>query len=1095
MLVQEPRTIRFRSTAPRNISNLIWTRISAFNPMRASTQLPPVRNPRLLSGAFLGLAVIAVLVFLPVLSSLADGVVANCTEAALREALAGGGAVTFACDGTIVLSSTLSNSLDTVLDGANHQVTISGGTRVRVFYVGTNVHVSLLNLTVADGFARNGAGIFNDGGSTVLSNVIVRNNTALYEAGSQSSGLAEGGGVFNKGGSINATNCTFSRNVAWQTNDVYIELAQARGAAICNATGEVMLKDCRFDSNEATGPPQRYCPRDGCGGAIYNAGTLIALECEFLANSATGGLGAGSGNGGAICNLGQLLVTGGVFHGNAATGTEGSAGLTGFPMDVYHGGPGGSGGKGGNANGGALFNAGVARVADARFTANRGVGGPGGSGGDGGTVFFPPHPGDKTWGGPGGSGGTGGAAYGAICDITAQCVLSNCVLQSNVGIRGDGGAGGSGGSGNYPGPAGARGADGNAAGGIYSIGALLFDCSLIDNVPGGDCFGTFTDAGGNRCSDGSCGFTPFGTVPPSVNPTYCVLYNFGEEATMYHTGPSGPLVLAPDGMLYGCAEGSSKYPSNPAVFSLRQDGTGSSFGLLRYFPGAVGGLQLSGSNLFGISRLAGNNQGSCFRLRTDGTDYTDLVNFQGSLATNPSTDLVLSGAALYGTSYGWGYLDCGEIYSLQTDGSGFKILKQFSGGSDGCSPGAGLSLSGTTLYGATQGAGTTGDQTLFKINTDGSGYTVLQRFNGGSEGFYPVMSVLSDSTLYGTTSWGVLGGDYFATIFRMSTDGTGFTTLKTFSGPPNGGVRVPGLVVMGNTLFGVMSGGGTWNLGTIFKIGTDGNGYAVLKEFNGRDGANPSSQLVLADNSLFGTTPSGGFYGEGVVFQFKLSAPMLALNPASQTTEVGSSVEVVATVSGCPAPVCQWYRNGTNSIPGAKQPVLQLSNIQLRDAGVYSLIAVNELGKCTNSVVISVIPAVERTSVLGIHVTGQPGKSMQIEFADALVSVPLWESLADWTMTNTTEFCFDSSPSSQRYYRAGQPAPAAEPGINLETVPAIKLSGPIGSTLRVDWINPVGPTNAWSTLATITLATNPQLYLDTSASGGPRRLYRIVPAP
>src|SRR5512142_2721761 len=66
-------------------------------------------------------------------------VVTDCTEAALRAAMAGGGTVTFACDGTITLGSTITNAVDTVLDGSGHQVTISGSNACRVFYVNTNV--------------------------------------------------------------------------------------------------------------------------------------------------------------------------------------------------------------------------------------------------------------------------------------------------------------------------------------------------------------------------------------------------------------------------------------------------------------------------------------------------------------------------------------------------------------------------------------------------------------------------------------------------------------------------------------------------------------------------------------------------------------------------------------------------------------------------------------------------------------------------------------------------------------------------------------------------------------------------------------------
>jgi len=297
-------------------------------------------------------------------------------------------------------------------------------------------------------------------------------------------------------------------------------------------------------------------------------------------------------------------------------------------------------------------------------------------------------------------------------------------------------------------------------------------------------------------------------------------------------------------------------------------------------------------------------------------------------------------------------------------------------------------------------------------------------------------------------------------------------------------------------LLGVTRGGGASNSGTLFKLGTDGTGYAVLKEFSGSDGAIPNSQLLLDGNTLFGTTEQGGFYGDGVVFRLNLSPPASGLSPESQTAETGSAVEVTAKLSGFPKPAFQWYFNGTNLIPGATEPILRLYGVKAKDSGVYYLVARNELGACTNYAAISVIPAVQQTRILGVHVSGQPGKTMRLESAEDLSVSPFWGPMAEWTLTNTSGFYIDSSPTyGQRFYRAWQPWPSPAPSISLERLPAITLSGPIGSRLRVDWINPIGPTNAWLALATVTLVRNPQLYIDTGAFESSRRLYRIVPVP
>src|SRR5206468_684286 len=86
----------------------------------------------------------------------ASGVVTNCADADLRAAVTGGGTVTFACDGTILLTNTLTITNSTVIDGSGHTVVISGGGAVRPFVVSSRpVQLTLKNVTVADGFAAN----------------------------------------------------------------------------------------------------------------------------------------------------------------------------------------------------------------------------------------------------------------------------------------------------------------------------------------------------------------------------------------------------------------------------------------------------------------------------------------------------------------------------------------------------------------------------------------------------------------------------------------------------------------------------------------------------------------------------------------------------------------------------------------------------------------------------------------------------------------------------------------------------------------------------------------------------------------------------
>lgn len=89
-----------------------------------------------------------------------------------------------------------------------------------------------------------------------------------------------------------------------------------------------------------------------------------------------------------------------------------------------------------------------------------------------------------------------------------------------------------------------------------------------------------------------------------------------------------------------------------------------------------------------------------------------------------------------------------------------------------------------------------------------------------------------------------------------------------------------------------------------------------------------------------------------------------------------------------------------------------------------------------------------------------------------------------------------SAGSGGTFYRAWRPASfGSAPTLSLAYTPVLTITGTAGSTVRVDYINQLGPTGAWAPLSTLTMTNSPQLYFDTSSIGQPPRLWRIVPAP
>src|SRR4030095_10938739 len=107
--------------------------------------------------------------------------------------------------------------------------------------------------------------------------------------------------------------------------------------------------------------------------------------------------------------------------------------------------------------------------------------------------------------------------------------------------------------------------------------------------------------------------------------------------------------------------------------------------------------------------------------------------------------------------------------------------------------------------------------TVYKVNTDGTGFTIIYNFNGirsKEDGAMPLGDlILSDNTLFGTTSWGGRLGH--GTVFKINIDGTGFTTLHDFTGSKEGRVPVAGLTLSGTILYGTTFEGGLFGDGTV----------------------------------------------------------------------------------------------------------------------------------------------------------------------------------------------------------------------------------------------------------------------------------------
>ncbi|HTL56840.1 MAG TPA: immunoglobulin domain-containing protein [Candidatus Limnocylindrales bacterium] len=234
---------------------------------------------------------------------------------------------------------------------------------------------------------------------------------------------------------------------------------------------------------------------------------------------------------------------------------------------------------------------------------------------------------------------------------------------------------------------------------------------------------------------------------------------------------------------------------------------------------------------------------------------------------------------------------------------------------------------------------------------------------------------------------------------------------------------------------------------------------------------------------------------EGII---PLAPPTIQSSPLTQTVEVGTPADLWVRATGYPL-VYLWYLNNTNLI-SRNTNHLQLTNLQFSQSGAYSVVVTNAFGAVTSSpAMLNVISAVKRTAVPAISVMGETGSSLNVECTDSPGSSSSWRALDTMTLTLLPQYWFDLSTPlpPQRFYRVWQTAtPRVLPSFKrISMVPAITVTGNIGDSVRLDYINAIGPTNAWATLNTLTLTNTSQLYFDVTTPGQPKRLYRLVQIP
>lgn len=255
-----------------------------------------------------------------------------------------------------------------------------------------------------------------------------------------------------------------------------------------------------------------------------------------------------------------------------------------------------------------------------------------------------------------------------------------------------------------------------------------------------------------------------------------------------------------------------------------------------------------------------------------------------------------------------GYRALGVDRDLSQD-----VAHNFASGADGAFPLAALIGDSTgALYGTTNGGGTYGLGTVFRLVPSQNGYRghVLYSFQGNADGSSPDAPLLGDSNglLYGTTVTGGGGTFGYGTVFALVPIRNGYRekVLYRFQGGADG--AGPQGSVIGDRsgdLFGTTYAGGRFGVGTVFQLTPGRSGYTESVPYsfqqNGADGENPTASLLMDQNgALYGTTANGGTFGQGAVFKvipgnihaekvlYSFQPPADGANPYASLIEDGS---------------------------------------------------------------------------------------------------------------------------------------------------------------------------------------------------------------
>ncbi len=213
-----------------------------------------------------------------------------------------------------------------------------------------------------------------------------------------------------------------------------------------------------------------------------------------------------------------------------------------------------------------------------------------------------------------------------------------------------------------------------------------------------------------------------------------------------------------------------------------------------------------------------------------------------------------------------------------------------------------------------------------------------------------------------------------------------------------------------------------WYLNGAIIYGATASTYSILN----CQASNAGSYMVVLSNAA-GSTAS---LAAVLSVTNPAIAPVITLQPQSQTSVIGNTVTFTVLASGTPSPTYQWYNNWV-PITSATSSSLTLNSVQFTDQGSYTVIATNPANSVTSAAAILTLqnasgsPFITTVSGVSMDSTHITSNTLSTTTSSTL-AVPLGGS-ATLTATATG----NPSPNFQWYFNGQSIAGANGPSYSI----------------------------------------------------------------